>query len=290
MRILVVEDNPADFRLVREVLLDVTNVRFELTHEVMLSEALERLDQEKFDIILLDLSLPDSYGIDTFTAINAKASDVPIVILSGFNDESFAIRAVQKGAQDYLVKGQINGNMLMRSLRYSVERKGMEEALRKAYDVLVSRVNECMDKLEMANQRLDEEISQHSSLRDAVYSSKNVLDVIIDNIPYGISWKDSHFVYKGCNNTYAKLAGFTASVDIIDKTDDAMNWSKQSLEKLREMDQHVLYTKNPDYKEGLLLEYSNGKKIRVNVNRIPLFDSEGRVRGIIEIYGNSAAA
>ena len=130
MRILVVEDSPADFRLIREILMDVSNVRFELTHVTMLADALERLREEKFDAVLLDMSLPDSHGIDTFVDLNTEAPDVPVVILTGFNDEAFAIRAVQKGAQDYLVKGQVNGNLLMRSLRYAIERKGMEEALR----------------------------------------------------------------------------------------------------------------------------------------------------------------
>ena len=122
IKILLVEDNPGDALLMREALMDAGYGAFGLMHVERLSEAFERLDEESFDIILLDLSLPDSQGFDTFHKIHEHQLDVPIVILTGLNDEELAVRAVREGAQDYLVKGEISSEVLPRMLRYAIER------------------------------------------------------------------------------------------------------------------------------------------------------------------------
>ena len=117
----------------RNLLGDRWDGPFELTQVELLSAGLERCGEVPFDVILLDLSLPDSQGLETFFAMHAHAGDVPIVVLSGYNDESIAVKAVQAGAQDYLVKGQVNDNLLVRSIRYAIERTRRhqaEEALR----------------------------------------------------------------------------------------------------------------------------------------------------------------
>ncbi len=122
-KLLLVEDNPGDARLIQEMLSEVETSKFEVTHEVSLNDALKRLSSGAFDVILLDLGLPDSHGLDTFTSVYAQAADVPIVVMSGFDDESFAIKAVRQGAQDYLVKGRIESSLLVRAIRYASERK-----------------------------------------------------------------------------------------------------------------------------------------------------------------------
>ncbi|HAR63090.1 MAG: hypothetical protein DKM50_05245 [Candidatus Margulisiibacteriota bacterium] len=127
MRFLLVEDNPGDARLVREHLSEVANLSIELENVMSLSEAIERLHVKQFDIILLDLSLPDSQGLDTFYGINSQAPNTAIIILTGFNDEQFAVKAVHEGAQDYLVKGWANSDVLLRSIKYAAERKKSEE-------------------------------------------------------------------------------------------------------------------------------------------------------------------
>ncbi|MCX5994501.1 MAG: PAS domain S-box protein, partial [Chloroflexi bacterium] len=132
IRILLIEDNPGDARLLRELLAAKDGASFDLEHEDRLSTALARLAQGDIDVILLDLSLPDSQGLDGLNKICAQAPKVPIVVLSGLSDEAVAIKAVQEGAQDYLVKGSVDSNSLVRSLHYAIERQHLRVALRES--------------------------------------------------------------------------------------------------------------------------------------------------------------
>ena len=154
IRVLLVEDNPADARLLREVLRDVSSRQFDLIHVERLSEALQRLDQERFDVILLDLSLPDTQGLDTLVRMRARASNRPIVVLTGLDDETMALSALQNGAQDYLVKGQIDAPKLERSVRYAIERQRAEETIQHHayYDSLTDLPNRTLlyDRLQQA--------------------------------------------------------------------------------------------------------------------------------------------
>jgi signal transduction histidine kinase len=128
-RVLLVEDNRGDARLLYEGLEEALPEQFQMTHVRRLSEALEYLWEETCDVVLLDLGLPDSHGLDTLVVTRAQAPGVPIVVLTGFQDEALAGEALKGGAQDYLVKGQVDGKLLARSLRYAIVRKATEEAL-----------------------------------------------------------------------------------------------------------------------------------------------------------------
>lgn len=127
MRVLLVEDNEDDAILIREELSE-TNI--EIEHAERLSIALDRLLGGGVDAVLLDLSLPDACGLDTIGRVLNKAPGVPIVVLTGLNDEEAAVQAVERGAQDYLIKGQVDGHLLARSLRYALQRHRAEEALK----------------------------------------------------------------------------------------------------------------------------------------------------------------
>jgi PAS domain S-box-containing protein len=131
LRILLVEDNPADARLVREMLKDAQRPVV-LTHANRLRDALEQLRTQRFNAILLDLNLPDSEGMNTFLRARAEAAHAPIVVLTGLADEEVAARAVREGAQDYLVKAEVDGPLLYRSIRYAVERHASDEAIRRS--------------------------------------------------------------------------------------------------------------------------------------------------------------
>lgn len=126
VRILLVEDNPGDARLLRVTLEEAQSLRFDLVHAARLSEALERVAEGPADVVLLDLSLPDAHGMETVTRMLDAAPDVPIIVLTGLTDETVAVQAVQAGAQDYLVKGTVDGGTLARAIRYAMERKRME--------------------------------------------------------------------------------------------------------------------------------------------------------------------
>ena len=126
VRILLVEDNPGDARLIRELLRDAGSLRCEVVHEQRLSGARERCAAGGVDVVLLDLSLPDAHGLQTVAECLRFAPTLPIVVLTGLDDESVAVQAVQAGAQDYLVKGQVESTLLVRSIRYAMERKRLD--------------------------------------------------------------------------------------------------------------------------------------------------------------------
>ncbi|MHC1755147.1 MAG: PAS domain S-box protein [Methanosarcina sp.] len=138
VEILLFEDNPGDANLIEELLEDFADFPFELKNVETLNEGLNLLKERPFDVILSDLELPDSDGIDTFLDIHVRNSRTPIIILTGMNDEKIGIDAVKKGAQDYLVKGQVDGRLLKRSIRYSIERKKAEEKVQNLANIVES--------------------------------------------------------------------------------------------------------------------------------------------------------
>jgi signal transduction histidine kinase/GGDEF domain-containing protein len=128
IQVLVIEDSPGDFRLIQEMLLEAKDKSFQVELAKNLSKALERLKQGGIDVVLSDLGLPDSQGLATFEQLHTHSPDVPIVILtSTYDDETTAVKAVSKGAQDYLVKGQVDGKLVSRVLRYAVERMRLKQ-------------------------------------------------------------------------------------------------------------------------------------------------------------------
>ncbi|MFB2893398.1 response regulator [Aerosakkonemataceae cyanobacterium BLCC-F50] len=158
MNILLVEDNLAEARLLKEVLKGAILSRFNLAHVKRLGEAIATLETETFDVVLLDLTLPDSEGLASLDSLIKHAPSLPVVVLTNTNDDELAIESVRHGAQDYLMKRQINQEILVRSLRYAIERKQAAEALREANEILEKRVQERTAALEMANELLRQEI------------------------------------------------------------------------------------------------------------------------------------
>jgi len=143
IHVLLIEDNPADALLIQAMLAEPSSARFEVTPAATLGKGLESLARGTFDVVLLDLSLPDSFGLETFDIVRAQAATMPILVMSGLDDENAAVSAVHSGAQDYLVKGSVDSHLLARSLRYAIERKKAEEALRHSeafYQSLVDNV------------------------------------------------------------------------------------------------------------------------------------------------------
>lgn len=143
IKVLLVEDNEVDARLTQDLLAEWSVEEFQIVHVVTLAEGLARLTGERFDAVLLDLSLPDAFGLPTVRQVHATSPSTPVVVLSGVSDQSLALQAVQQGAQDYLVKGQGHPELLARSVRYAIERKRTEERLTylAQYDHLTGLVN-----------------------------------------------------------------------------------------------------------------------------------------------------
>ena len=132
LRLLVVEDDPVDRTMLNRLLKRSSLAVAEINCVDRVARALECVGQSSFDVILLDLGLPDSEGMDAVMQLQAEAPDIPIIVLTGLDDEEAATRAVQKGVQDFLVKGQVDGNLLVRSIRYALERKKAERELQLA--------------------------------------------------------------------------------------------------------------------------------------------------------------
>src|SRR5215470_18171841 len=162
-RVLLIEDNPGDVRLIREMLSEGDGL-FELECVGRLAQGLEYLSTRAAGVVLLDLSLPDSYGFDTFLRVYAHSPKVPIIVLTGNDDQTIALSAVKTGAQDYLVKGKLDRELLLRSMQYSIERKRYQEQLeyQANYDALTG----------LPNRNL-----LHDRLRQSVYAQRFVRSI-----------------------------------------------------------------------------------------------------------------
>ena len=126
LQILVVEDNPADADFIRELLPETGPASFQIESVARLADAVIRLKGEGHDLVLLDLGLPDSQGLQTLRHLHQAAPDVPVIVLTGTDDNELGVAALHEGAQDYLVKGQINQNLMVRSIRYALERQKIQ--------------------------------------------------------------------------------------------------------------------------------------------------------------------
>src|SRR6266481_2785898 len=141
VHVLLVEDNEEHVQFLTQLLLS-SEGQFQTVSVGTLEAALGKLASQRFGLILLDLTLPDSNGLETFIRIIENAREVPIVVLSGINDVGLAVETVQLGAQDYLVKGHVDNHLLVRSLQYAIERKRIQLQLKHAYEELELRVQE----------------------------------------------------------------------------------------------------------------------------------------------------
>ncbi len=128
IRVLLIDDSDADAALVTEVLNSAVSQQFVVERCSTLEDAKDLLGDKAFSIVVLDLNLPDSRGIDTFIELRSQFSDIPIVVLSGINDSQLAYEVVRHGGQDYLVKGIVSGDSIIRCLKYAIERKRLESA------------------------------------------------------------------------------------------------------------------------------------------------------------------
>lgn len=167
IRVFLVEDSLADERLITELLREFGGGQFIMCGIFRrLSDAIAGLESAGgVDVVLLDLSLPDSRGLETFLRLSAVMPDQPVVILSGYDDEQLAAEAVHQGAQDYLVKYELSGKLLVRSLNYAIERKRTETALKGIREDLEKKLNERTLSLTKANQRLSEVLEELNAAR-----------------------------------------------------------------------------------------------------------------------------
>ena len=175
LHVLVIEDNPADVDLLAEIIeLEGKARDFILIWENRLAGGLARLEHETFDAVLLDMNLPDSQDLESIKRIRAVAADVPVLMMTGVNDEALALQAVQAGAQDYLIKGQVNPTVLERTIRYSIERKRIEGTLQR-------RAHE-LEALYQTSLEINAEIDLNTILASIVERAARLLDLPLGGI------------------------------------------------------------------------------------------------------------
>lgn len=222
INILLIEDNLGDIFLIREMLKQTHTTEFDLMSVSRLEEAIQCIRKNSFEIILLDLSLPDSQGLDTFLHLTRESNRIPIVVLTGSKDENLAVETVRRGAQDYLVKEQVSAEVLIRSIRYAVERAQLlsklrenEERLQQFNQELKDRVEartaELKDKNEQLKNLLKRSITDHLTGIANRYSVADVLErewknALRNTMPISIIMMDIDF-FKPYNDTYGHPQG-----------------------------------------------------------------------------------
>lgn len=248
--LLLVEDNPGDARLLREMLNEQGSLYAQLMHVESMSDAENYLANHVVDIILLDLGLPDAQGLEVVRRAYDAAPHIPLVVLTGLDDELLALQALQEGAQDYLVKDQIETRGLRRALRYAIERKRGEAKLQ---------------------------------------DSQQLLKIIIDTLPQAIWWKNSELNYIGCNRALAGAAGFESPDQLIGLSDYDMSWTNEEADFYRECDRRVMESgvSELDIIEPQL--QSDGKRAWINTNKVPLRSAAGEIIGVLGTFADITA-
>jgi two-component system cell cycle sensor histidine kinase/response regulator CckA len=181
IRVLLIEDNPFDVRIIQDILSQAEGTPFEITAAARLSEGLNHLNTGGFDVLLLDLNLPDQKGLSSLGKILSIDKKLPIIIISGIGDEKTALDALKKGAQDYFVKGNLDGRVVTRSIRYAIERNRIEEELKRAREELELRVKERTAQLVRLNEELKKENIDRTRAEDVMRESEEKWRNLFEN-------------------------------------------------------------------------------------------------------------
>ncbi len=218
IHILLVEDNPRDYRLLREILAEVGIGYFRVEHVKSLQDAVGCSHKCRHDAVLLDLSLPDSAGLDTVIRCRAALPEVPIIVLTGLDDESMGVQAIRNGAEEYLVKGQIESRLLLRTVVYAIERKRMSaererfvQELNRAREELEVRVQERTGELVQTVARLEKEVRARRQAEDMLRESEQRFRAIFEHAAVGATLMDLQGRFIETNPAFQRMFGYEPS-------------------------------------------------------------------------------
>lgn len=265
IRVLLVESNPDDAASIRKMLAGLKDPAVELTWEESLSAATARIDSEKIDLVLLDLTLPDSTGLETLRKLNVAAPGMAVVVLSQSSNEDIALETLQEGAQDYLIKGKIDADSLTRSVRYAIGRNEIRAALRRARADLEVHVRERTSQLLKTNR--------------ALRKSERLLQSVLNNLTTLVFAKDPKGRYILINPAFERLFE-RKKEDIIGKTDYDL-FPTESAEAFRSADERVLRECNVVEMEELVPGVDSTRTFLTI--KAPLCDEIGRPYAVIGI-------
>jgi two-component system cell cycle sensor histidine kinase/response regulator CckA len=274
VRILLIEDDRADARLIRELLSEAREMSFTVEGAETLAEGVARLPAVRPDVVMLDLGLPDSVGLETVRRLLEQAGQrIPIlIVLSIVEDQELAVQAVQLGAQDYLIKGLVDAGGLVRSIRYARERRRWDEALRRAQAELEARVRERTSELARANAELRAEVLERKQAEEALRANQRLLQGIVDNSAAVIYVKDLEGRYLLVNRRFEELFRVTRE-KLRGRTDFDLHASEHA-QTLRAVDARVLEANGAVQGEETVAQ-RDGVHTYLTV-KFPLRDPEGR--------------
>jgi len=182
VNVLLIEDSQEHAEILQKLLASGEGSRFVLHRTGNLAQGLDRLKGGGVHLVLLDMTLPDSEGLNTFIRVLEAAPEIPVIVLSGINDVHLAVETVQLGAQDYLVKGHVDSHLLMRAMQYAIERKRAQILLKRANDSLEMRVRERTEELTQSNSQLQQEISERRRAEEALLESNRQLSAALGQL------------------------------------------------------------------------------------------------------------
>lgn len=169
LQILLVEDNPGDVRIIKELFKDIKSMKVELIHVSTLAEAQEKISKIELDLVLLDLSLPDGYKLEGVKRICTMYPNIPVIVLTGLKDDQISIDAIKIGAQDYMVKDQIDEYILAKAIRYAIERKKMDLKFQHlaSHDFLTNLPNRncLMEQVDLSIERTNRRIEEDENAK-----------------------------------------------------------------------------------------------------------------------------
>ena len=290
LHVLLIEDNPGDARLIEEMLRDAgellqrvdggtsTTRETQVHHEKRLSTGLERLSEMNVDVVLLDLGLPDSAGPDTLAAVVEATEFVPIVVLTGLRDEEMGIDAIQRGAQDYLVKDEVTSDLLTRSIHHAIERNRQEYERARQLEQL-----ESLNRLNRISQDITHAVISTSSREDL---EQAVCERLVDSDAYRFAWIGD--VDRGSNRVIPRIAagveeGYLDEITItIDDDDTAQGPAGKAV---RTHDVAVMQNIQTDPAFEPWREEARERDYRSSA-AIPIV-YEGLLYGVVNVYSGS---
>ena len=259
MRVLLVEDNPGDALLLREAFRGMRGAALELEQVERLEQAIVRLRSGGVDVVLLDLGLPDSQGIDAVRRVYRAAPSVPIVVLTGQTDDALGQRAMQEGAQDYLVKGQADSSVTLRAMRYAIERKRAEESARA--------------------------LLEEQAAFAALTKERDLFARISETSPAGIVLVNRSGEITFANARAQEVLGLRPD-EIGRRANDAPEWNITSHDGSPFPPEDlpfacVLRTRQPVHDVRYAITTKDRRRVLLTVNAAPLFDAAGEPEGMI---------